>query len=140
MFRCFFLNKKWFLWSVYGTTAVVLINWLRVGVDVELNYWDGEFYDLLQSALVSPNAVSIHDFKDIIIDFFKLTTVYVVISVVVDYFIRHWIFRWRCAMNELTFRFKVNNIMNTKYEGSGSYSGMTIGQGRNYILSAQYYF
>jgi len=41
---------------------------------------------------------------------------------------------------ELTFRFKVNNIMNTKYEGSGSYSGMTIGQGRNYILSAQYYF
>ncbi|SGY86752.1 putative transporter [Moritella viscosa] len=100
MFRCFFLNKKWFLWSVYGTTAVVLINWLRVGVDVELNYWNGEFYDLLQSALVSPNAVSIHDFKDIIIDFFKLTTVYVVISVVVDYFIRHWIFRWRCAMNE----------------------------------------
>lgn len=100
MFRCFFLNKKWFLWSVYGTTAVVLINWLRVGVDVELNYWNGEFYDLLQSALVSPNAVSIDDFKDIIIDFFKLTTVYVVISVVVDYFIRHWIFSWRCAMNE----------------------------------------
>ncbi|PSU20126.1 putative transporter [Photobacterium kishitanii] len=100
MFRCFYLNKKWVFWSVYGTTAVVLINWLRVGVDVELNYWNGEFYDLIQAALVAPNTVSINDFKNTAIDFFKLTSIYVVISVVVDYFVRHWIFRWRCAMNE----------------------------------------
>ncbi|MEC6907390.1 TonB-dependent receptor [Photobacterium piscicola] len=42
--------------------------------------------------------------------------------------------------NELSFRFKVNNLLNTKYEGSGSYNGMTIGQGRNYMASAQYDF
>lgn len=100
MFRCFYLNKKWFGWSIYGTLAVIAVNWLRVGIDVELNYWNGEFYDLIQAALVAPNSVSIVDFKNTIIDFFKLTSVYVVMSVVVDYFVRHWIFRWRCAMNE----------------------------------------
>ncbi len=100
MFHCFFLNKKWFFWSVYGTTAVVMVNWFRVGIDVELNYWNGHFYDLIQQALVSPNAVAFVDFRNVILDFFKITTAYVVISVVVDYFVRHWIFRWRCAMNE----------------------------------------
>ncbi|WP_081249336.1 putative transporter [Aliivibrio fischeri] len=100
MFRCFFLNRKWFFWSMYGTTAVVAVNWFRVGIDVELNYWNGHFYDLIQEALVSPNAVKFVDFRNVIFDFFKITTMYVVISVVVDYFVRHWIFRWRCAMNE----------------------------------------
>ncbi|MGF1787507.1 putative transporter [Photobacterium swingsii] len=100
MFRCFYLNPKWKYWSIYGTVAVILVNWFRVGVDVELNYWNGEFYDLIQSALVAPNKVTINDFTHTIIDFFKLTTIHVVMSVTVDYFVRHWIFRWRCALNE----------------------------------------
>ncbi|ARR51691.1 putative transporter (plasmid) [Photobacterium damselae subsp. damselae] len=100
MFRCFYLNKKWVYWSVYGTIAVVLFNWFRVAVDVQLNYWNGDFYNLIQSALVRPNAVKINDFTHTILDFFKLTSIHVAISVVVDYFVRHWIFRWRCAMNE----------------------------------------
>ncbi len=42
--------------------------------------------------------------------------------------------------SELTFRFKVNNVLDKQYEGGGSYSGTTIGRGRNYMLSAQYDF
>ncbi|ARR51692.1 TonB-dependent receptor (plasmid) [Photobacterium damselae subsp. damselae] len=41
---------------------------------------------------------------------------------------------------ELSFRFKVNNLLNAEYETSGDYTGMGIGQGRNYMLSAQYKF
>ena len=100
MFRCFYLNKKWVYWSVYGTIAVVLINWLRVLVDLQLNYWNGDFYDLIRDALVAPNAVKLSGFTDLVLTFFQLTTIHVVISVTVDYFVRHWIFRWRCAMNE----------------------------------------
>ncbi|PSU87611.1 TonB-dependent siderophore receptor [Photobacterium kishitanii] len=42
--------------------------------------------------------------------------------------------------SELTFRFKVNNVLDKQYEGGGNYSGTTIGRGRNYMLSAQYDF
>ncbi len=42
--------------------------------------------------------------------------------------------------NELSFRFKVNNILDTEYETSGDYTGMGIGEGRNYMLSALYEF
>lgn len=100
MFRCFYLNSKWKYWSIYGTVSVILVNWFRVGVDVQLNYWNGDFYNLIQSALVAPNRVKIADFTQVILDFFQLTTIHVVTSVVVDYFVRHWIFRWRCALNE----------------------------------------
>ncbi|UKA12901.1 TonB-dependent siderophore receptor [Photobacterium damselae] len=42
--------------------------------------------------------------------------------------------------NELSFRFKVNNLLDKKYETSGDYTGMGIGQGRNFMVSAQYDF
>lgn len=105
MFRCFYLNPKWRYWSVYGTISVVLVNWFRVGVDIELNYWNGDFYNLIQSALIAPGNITLHDFTDVILTFFKLTTIHVVISVIVDYFVRHWIFRWRCALNEYYMKY-----------------------------------
>ncbi|WP_063654139.1 TonB-dependent siderophore receptor [Aliivibrio fischeri] len=42
--------------------------------------------------------------------------------------------------DELSFRAKINNVFDKEYETSGDYSGMSIGEGRNYMLSAQYEF
>lgn len=41
---------------------------------------------------------------------------------------------------ELSFRFKVNNVFDTEYVTSGDRTGMGMGEGRNYMLSAQYEF
>ncbi|KMV29296.1 TonB-dependent receptor [Photobacterium swingsii] len=41
---------------------------------------------------------------------------------------------------QLSFRFKVNNLLDKEYVTSGDYTGMSMGQGRNYMLSALYEF
>ncbi|MDA0149073.1 TonB-dependent siderophore receptor [Vibrio sp. LaRot3] len=41
---------------------------------------------------------------------------------------------------QVSFRFKINNVFDTEYVTSGDYTGMGIGEGRNYMLSAQYEF
>tara|TARA_B100001287_G_C22659676_1_gene519663 strand:+ start:185 stop:1153 length:969 start_codon:yes stop_codon:yes gene_type:complete len=100
MFRSFFLSKFWFRWSWPGMGVIVLGTWYQVQVDVKINEWFGGFYDLIQKALSTPNSVQLSEFNSFLLTFGKIAGIYVVIAVFLSFFTKHWIFRWRNAMND----------------------------------------
>jgi peptide/bleomycin uptake transporter len=71
-----------------------------VQVDVMINKWFGEFYDMVQKALSAPNAVTQAEFYGALLSFFKIAGVYVVVATLLSFFSKHWVFRWRTAMND----------------------------------------
>ncbi|PSU27438.1 transporter [Photobacterium phosphoreum] len=99
MFKSFFLDRRWFLWSIVGSAVILYVTWYKVQIDVEVNEWFGSFYDLIQKALATPNAVTFDEFLAGCIEFFNIVSVYIVIAVILDFFVRHYVFRWRTAMN-----------------------------------------
>ena len=100
MFKSFFLNKQWWAWSSFGTLLILTITWYKVQLDVKINEWFGTFYNTIQQALGKPNSMSIEDFFVQIMTFSKIAAIYVIVAIVIDFFSRHYIFRWRTAMTE----------------------------------------
>ena len=74
--------------------------WVQVKIDVAINEWFGQFYDMIQKALATPNAVTINEYWDSLLSFLTLAGVYVTVAVLVSYFTSHFLFRWRTAMVE----------------------------------------
>lgn len=99
MFKSFFMDKRWFHWSILGSALILYVTWYKVEIDVKVNEWFGTFYNLVQQALTTPNSVSFDVFLATCIDFFNIVSVYIIIAVALDFFIRHYVFRWRTAMN-----------------------------------------
>ncbi len=100
MFRAFFMNRQWWPWSLLGTALILLANWYQVELDVQINDWFGSFYNLVQKALSKPNAVTFDEFMAHLLTFGRIAGVYVLIAVMVDFFTKHYVFRWRTAMND----------------------------------------
>lgn len=100
MFQCFFLNKKWLPWSLFGSLLILVATWYKVELDVQINQWFGEFYDGIQTILKAPNTVSFNDFLRQVLQFAKIAGIYIVVAVLIDFFSRHYVFRWRQAMTE----------------------------------------
>jgi peptide/bleomycin uptake transporter len=99
MFRSFFLDKKWWHWSILGTLAILSTTWYKVQLDLEINYFFGDFYNTLQEALTTPNSVSLDEFFNHMWVFMKIAITYIIVMVILEFFIRHYVFRWRTAMN-----------------------------------------
>ncbi len=99
MFR-FFTTKKWLLWSWLGTAAILSSLWVQVKIDVQINEWFGEFYDLIQKALGEPNSITIEEYWSSLFSFMSLAAIYVAIAVLVSFFTAHFLFRWRTSMVE----------------------------------------
>ena len=97
MFK-FFLQKKWFLWSIFGSILILISTWYQVQLDVRINEWFGEFYDTLQKALTTPNSVSETEFIGYLFTFAKIAALWILIAVFTGFFTSHWVFRWRTAM------------------------------------------
>jgi len=97
MFR-FFTTKSWFPWSIGGSIFILLSTWYQVQLDVKINIWFGEFYDTLQKALTTANSVSETEFIAYLFTFAKIAGLWIIISVLTEYFTSHWTFRWRIAM------------------------------------------
>jgi peptide/bleomycin uptake transporter len=100
MFRSFFLSRRWILWSLFGTALILYTTWYRVQLDVQINEWFGTFYDLLQKALEKPGAITIAQYWQQVATFLSIAMVYVTVAVVLEFFIKHYVFRWRQAMNQ----------------------------------------
>lgn len=100
MFRAFFMDRRWWPWSILGSAMILTANWYQVELDVQINDWFGSFYNLVQKALAKPNAVSFDEFMAHLVTFGRIAGVYVLIAVLVDFFTKHFVFRWRTAMND----------------------------------------
>ena len=99
MFK-FFTVKKWLLWSWLGSITILSSLWIQVKIDVAINEWFGQFYDMIQKALASPNAITINEYWESLISFLTLAGTYVAVAVLVSFLTAHFLFRWRTAMVE----------------------------------------
>ena len=100
MFRSFFGSREWFLWSILGTALIITATWYKVQLDVQINEWFGDFYNIIQEALSGPNTVTFSDYFAKCLTFLKIASVYIVVAITIDFFARHYVFRWRTAMND----------------------------------------
>ena len=92
-------NHPWQRWSVWGSALIIFVTWFGVQVGVAINAWYGPFYDLIQKALTKAGSVQISEFYYQVGAFLGIALIAVVISVLNSFFISHWVFRWRSAMN-----------------------------------------
>ena len=99
MFR-FFTQKNWYLWSWLGSAIILSSLWIQVKIDVKINEWFGEFYDMIQKALGAPNAITIEEYWASLLSFIILAAMYVGVAVLVSFFTSHYLFRWRASMVE----------------------------------------
>ena len=68
MWRSYFTEKKWLLWSWGGVVFIILSLLAQTYIDVKINEWYKGFYDLLQK----PEENTLDDFYDGIFLFLKL--------------------------------------------------------------------
>lgn len=94
MFRSFFSSREWALWAWGGLGVLLLSVGSQVYLEVVLNDWYREFYDLLEKA----SERDIAEFWAAIVKFYQLAFTYITIAVFSSFFARHWVFRWRQAM------------------------------------------
>lgn len=96
----FFKKKEWVLWAYGGSLAILLALWFQVKIDVAINEFFGQFYNMIQSALSKPNSVTIHEYYGSLLNFFKLASMWVGLSLVGSFITSHFLFRWRTSMTD----------------------------------------
>jgi len=99
-FWLWYSPHRWSRWSVVGSAVIVFVTWYLVQIDVAINSWFRDFYDMLQLALSKPGAVTQGQYYAQLASFLKLALLWMMIRVVIDFFTSHFVFRWRTAMNE----------------------------------------
>jgi peptide/bleomycin uptake transporter len=97
MFK-FFTNKNWSLWAYLGSSVILISIWLQVQIDVKINEWFGEFYDMIQKALGTPNAITMDEYMGGLLSFAKLAAMSIILGLAISFLTSHFLFRWRTSM------------------------------------------
>src|SRR3981189_772558 len=95
-----FAPHPWAPWSIGGSALILFATYFQVQVNVVINDWFGPFYNLVQTALTKTRPVTLGEFYGHISTFASIATVAIVAVVMTRFFVSHYIFRWRTAMNE----------------------------------------
>jgi peptide/bleomycin uptake transporter len=96
----FFGPHRWQRWSVWGSALIIFTTYFGVQVSVAINAWYGPFYDMIQQALSKPGTVTAPQLYMGMLGFAGIAFVAITVGVLSRFFVSHWIFRWRTAMNE----------------------------------------
>ena len=96
----FYTSKKWAAWAYLGTIVILSSLWVQVQIDVKINEWFGEFYDMIQKALGSPGAITAAEYWSGLASFAWLAAAWVVLGLATSYLTSHFLFRWRTSMVE----------------------------------------
>ncbi len=99
-----FSNHRWRLWSVGGSTLIVLWTYYEVQISVFSNDWFGGFFDTIQKAISEPNTIPLEDFLGQIWLIITVWGFRIVSLVLLGFFTSHYVFRWRTAMNDYYMR------------------------------------
>ncbi len=90
----------WQRWSVLGSILILFVTYFQVQVSVAINNWYGPFWDMIQAAVSKARVVTPGEFYGQIWIFLSIALVAVAVSVVTRFFVSHYVFRWRQAMND----------------------------------------
>jgi peptide/bleomycin uptake transporter len=85
---------------VLGSCLIIFVVWFQVHIDVLINEWFGGFYNTIQQALGEPDSVSAEEYYGYLFTFAKLAGISITVSVLNSFFVSHYVFRWRTAMND----------------------------------------
>ncbi len=90
---------RWQWWSILGSSLILFNTYFSVQTSVAINNWRRPFYDLIQKALSGEDSILASDMYSVTLDWFYIVLVYIVIAVGNVFFVSHYVFRWRTAMN-----------------------------------------
>ena len=99
----------WLNWSIFGSAIIIFVTYFSVQASVALNNWRRPFYDLIQEALSkavqggnSPEEAAhfSSELYRLALVFLAIAMIYIAIAVGNRFFVSHYIFRWRTAMND----------------------------------------
>ena len=91
-------NHPWQRWSVWGSGFILFNIWFGVQVSVVVNAWYNPFYDLIQKMLSSGGG-DVNELYAGVLTFLYIAMVAVTLMVLNLFFVSHYVFRWRTAMN-----------------------------------------
>jgi peptide/bleomycin uptake transporter len=92
--------NKWHKWSILGSALILFSTYYGVQVSVAINHWRRPFGDTLQNALMGEGNVTISDFYGLMGTFAEIAFIAVAIFTFTRFFVSHYVFRWRTAMND----------------------------------------
>jgi len=109
-------NHPWQWWSIVGSVFILFSTYFSVQVSVAINNWRRPFFDLVQNALGSSASKASDEIEvvksaetiasdsaglyDLILIFAEIAFLAIFVFVVTRFFVSHFIFRWRTAMND----------------------------------------
>ena len=99
-FWTFYSPHKWQVWSILGSSVLILMAYLTVQVSVVINAWYGPFYDDVQKALGGGGEVTTNDLYGHLLVFCIIVLPYILFVPFKIFFTSHYVFRWRNAMND----------------------------------------
>jgi peptide/bleomycin uptake transporter len=94
-----FKPSQWQRWSILGSAFILFSTYYSVQVSVAINNWRRPFFDAVQAALSPKSTVTDAQLYSLIADFAQIAFVAIFVFVVTKFFVSHYIFRWRTAMN-----------------------------------------
>lgn len=100
LFWRFYANHPWQNWSILGSALILFSTYLGVQIYVALNNWRGPFFDLFQKAITTAGAVSPGELYSMFWIFAWIGMTAMALFVATRFFVSHYIFRWRTAMND----------------------------------------
>jgi peptide/bleomycin uptake transporter len=90
----------WYRWSVLGSGLIIFTTFLDVQVNVAINNWYGPFYDMLQNAFAKTAPVTEAQIFHGLSFFLIIALGAVILGTLNIFFVAHYVFRWRTAMND----------------------------------------
>jgi peptide/bleomycin uptake transporter len=91
----------WQLWSVLGSALIIFNTYFSVQVSVAINAWYGPFYDMIQRALARTEPIPTEmDLYVGLLGFAGIAFVAITVGTLNIFFVSHYVFRWRTAMND----------------------------------------
>ncbi|MCP4876066.1 MAG: peptide antibiotic transporter SbmA [Gammaproteobacteria bacterium] len=109
-------KHEWHWWSIVGSIFILFSTYFSVQVSVAINHWRRPFFDLVQNALagsagqandeikIARSAEEVSSFSnglyDLVLTFAEIAFLAIFVYVITKFFVSHFIFRWRTAMND----------------------------------------
>jgi len=93
-------DHPWTTWSIWGSAFIIFTTYFGVLVSLAINNWRRPFGDTLMGAFQPNSRATVQSFFDLMLIFCQIAFISVFVYVITRFFVSHYVFRWRTAMND----------------------------------------